>query len=111
MDVVAYKSKHVGADGILVQKGTKRKEKVDINTNTFMENASYWGERDDDLWKKYLKDLENYSYDLHTHNRLVEMTASNRGIACETYSILSRHKPKESMLEYLMSKMDISSPS
>ena len=84
----------------------EKKNFMSIPTHLTVENASYWGERDDDLWKKYLKDLENYSYDLHTHNRLVEMTASNREAACETYSNLSRYKPKESMLEYLMSKMD-----
>ena len=93
------------------KKEPKEKKRVgSIPTHLTVENSSYWGERDDDLWKKYLKDLENYSYDLHEHNKIVEMTASNREIAHDTYSELSGHEPKESMLEYLMSKMDDENP-
>ena len=53
-------------------------ENVPAPIHLTVPTASYWKERDDPLWKKYIKDLKEYSYDLHNHNRRVEMMASNR---------------------------------
>jgi hypothetical protein len=85
-------------------------EKTPTPIHLTVPTASYWKERDDPLWKKYVNDLKKYSYDLHNHNRRVEMMASNRtdmdwsnsNKVSNTYL----KSDKSSMVEYLMSKMD-----
>ena len=88
-----------------------KEEHTKVSTPTYLTVpiASYWGERKDDLWLKYVKDLKAYSYDLHAHNRKVEQIASNRKNIDWSNSINIDDnqylESKSSMVEYLMSKM------